>query len=114
MSPASPFQAVADGVRVAVRVTPRAAADRISGVALDQAGVAWLQVTVTAVPEDGRANKAVVALLAKRWRVPKSTVAVVQGATDRRKTLLVRADDATALAVRLAAWLESEGDGTAG
>ena len=113
MAPASPFQTAADGVRVAVRVTPKASADRIRGVALDQAGVAWLQVAVTAVPEDGRANKAVVALLARRWRVPKSSIAVILGVTDRHKTLLVRAGDATALAGRLAAWLESEGHGTA-
>lgn len=104
---ASPFQATADGVRVAVRVTPKASADRVRGVALDEAGVAWLQVAVTAVPEDGRANRAVTALLAKRWRVPKSAVAVVQGATDRRKTLLVRAEDPVALAARLQAWLAS-------
>lgn len=105
MVAASPFQVVAGGVRVAARVTPKAAADRLRGVVLDQAGVAWLQVAVTAVPEDGRANKAVVALLAKRWRLPKSAIEVVQGATDRRKVLLVRADDPAALAARLDAWL---------
>ena len=60
---------------------------------LDEAGAAALQVAVTAVPEDGRANKAVTALLAKCWRVPRTSVAVVQGATDRRKLLLVRAGD---------------------
>lgn len=109
MPDASPFQIVTDGVRVAVRVTPKASADRVRGVALDEAGVAWLQVAVTAVPEDGRANKAVTALLAKRWRVPKSTVEVIQGTTDRRKVLLVRTDDAATLAGRLAAWLKSDG-----
>jgi uncharacterized protein (TIGR00251 family) len=105
----SPFQSAADGVRVAVRVTPKASADKVRGVVLDEAGVAWLQVAVTAVPEDGRANKAVAALLAKRWRVPKSTVEVVQGATDRRKTLLVRSEDPGGLAARLDAWLADEG-----
>ena len=102
---ASPFQVAAGGVRVAVRVTPKASADRVRGVALDQAGVAWLQVAVTAVPEDGRANRAVTTLLAKRWRVPKSAVEVVQGATDRRKTLLVRDDDPAGLAARMDDWL---------
>lgn len=107
MAVASPFRSAAGGVRVAVRVTPGASADRVRGVALDQAGVAWLQVTVTAVPEDGRANRAVVALLAKRWRLPKSTVSVVQGTTDRHKTLLVRTDDPAGLAMRLDAWLRN-------
>ena len=109
MPAATPFQAVADGVRVALKVTPKAAADRVRGVALDESGVALLQVSVTAVPEDGRANKAVTALLAKHWRVPKSSIAVIQGATDRRKVLLVRDDDPAALTARLDAWLTSEG-----
>lgn len=105
----SPFQAAEGGVRVAVRVTPKASADRVRGVVLDEAGVAWLQVTVTAVPEDGRANKAVAVLLARRWRVPKSSIDVIQGTADRRKILLIRADEPAALAARLDAWLASEG-----
>ena len=44
-----------------------------------------LRAQVTAIPEDGRANAALVALLAKAWRLPKSTISVVQGATARRK-----------------------------
>src|SRR3546814_14894946 len=87
---ASPFRALPGGVRVAVRVTPKASADRVRGVVLDEAGIGVLQVAVTAAPEDGRANKAVTALLAKRWRVPNTTVEVVQGATDTPNELLVR------------------------
>src|SRR3546814_4188410 len=105
---ASPFRALPGGVRVAVRVTPKASADRVRGVVLDEAGIGVLQVAVTAASEDGRANKAVTALLAKRWRVPKTTVEVVQGATDRRKALLVRSDDPAALLARLEAWLAGE------
>ncbi len=110
MAAPSPFQAAAGGVRATVRVTPKASADRVRGVALDQAGVAWLQVSVTAVPEDGRANRAVTALLARRWRVPKSAIEVVQGATDRRKTLLVRTDDPAGLAARLTDMEATDGD----
>ncbi|EDP63809.1 hypothetical protein BAL199_14277 [alpha proteobacterium BAL199] len=109
MSVITPFQAGPGGVRAAVKVTPKAAADRIRGVVQDEAGVAWLQVSVTAVPEDGRANKAVTALLAKRWRVPKSSIEIVQGTTERRKVLLVRSDDTAALTARLQTWLTSEG-----
>ncbi|MEQ8399231.1 DUF167 domain-containing protein [Thalassobaculum sp.] len=105
----TPFHAGPDGVRVALKVMPKAAADRVRGVVQDEAGVAWLQVSVTAVPEDGRANRAVTALLAKRWRVPKSSIEIVQGATDRRKVLLVHSDDTAALTTRLETWLTSEG-----
>ena len=54
-------------------------------------GVA-LKAAVTAPPEDGKANAALVALLAKAWRVPKSAISVIAGASDRRKTLLVEGD----------------------
>ena len=46
-------------------------------------------MAVTASPEGGRANEAVIALLAKAWRVPKTSITVVAGATARRKTVLV-------------------------
>ncbi|NQW10481.1 MAG: DUF167 domain-containing protein [Alphaproteobacteria bacterium] len=105
----SPFAPGAEGVRVELKVTPKASADRVRGVAVDAHGVACLQVTVTAVPEDGRANRAVVALLAKRWRVAKSAIEVVRGAGDRRKALLVRDPDPAALAARLDGWLKNEG-----
>jgi uncharacterized protein YggU (UPF0235/DUF167 family) len=53
-----------------------------------------------AVPDKGRANAAVVALIAKALEVPKSAVAVVSGETARLKTVLVSGDAAT-LAERL-------------
>ena len=103
MAAASPFRMVAGGVRVALKVTPKASADRVRGVAIDESGGAVLQVSVTAVPADGLANRAVTALLAKRWRLPRSAIAVIQGATDRRKVLMLRSDDPAALAARLQA-----------
>lgn len=105
----SPFSAADGGARCDVRVTPRAAADRIRGVAPDQAGVACLQVAVTAVPEDGRANRAVVRLLAKALGVPRSAVEIQRGASDRRKVLLIRGADPAALDRRLAALLKGKG-----
>jgi len=79
-------------VRVRVRLTPRASADRLGGVRAEADGGAALKAAVTAPPEDGKANAALVALLAKAWRVPKSAIRVVAGAADRRKTLLVEGD----------------------
>ena len=66
-----------------------------------------LKVGVTAGPEDGKANEAVVKLLAKAWGVPKSRIAVVSGATDRNKTLHIAGDPAE-LSRRLADWLRQE------
>ena len=71
MATPSPFTVLNGRLRLRLRVTPKASADRIGSVVADETGAAWLQVAVTAMPEGGRANKAVVALLAKRWRLPK-------------------------------------------
>lgn len=86
-----------------MRVTPKASADRVGAVVADETGAGWLQVAVTAVPEDGKANKAVIALLAKRWKLPKSTLSVVRGTTDRRKLVEIAHPDPAALQARLAA-----------
>jgi uncharacterized protein (TIGR00251 family) len=103
-SDVSPFAARADGVRVRLKVTPRARRDAIDGVAAGADGPA-LKVSVTAPADEGRANDAVIALLARAWRVPKGAVAVIQGATSRRKLVHV-AGDAKDLLPRLDAWLK--------
>lgn len=100
----SPFSVSGQGVRVAVRLTPKAAQDRIDGVASDAAGAFFLKVAVTAVPEDGKANAALIKLLSKEWKVAKTTVMIVSGHTDRRKTLLLDGDPAT-LSPRLEQWI---------
>lgn len=75
-----------------MRLTPRASADRLDGVQAEADGGVALKASVTAPPEDGKANAALVALLAETWRVPKSAIRVVAGAAGRRKTLLVEGD----------------------
>jgi uncharacterized protein (TIGR00251 family) len=54
-----------------------------------------LKVAVTAPPSEGKANAALVALLGRSWRLPKSAIEIVGGAADRRKTLLLRGDPAS-------------------
>ena len=76
-----------DGVTVAVRVAPRAAHQRIGEIAGEANGGRVIKVSVTAPPENGKANDAVIRLLAKAWRVPKTSLSVTSGATDRRKTI---------------------------
>ena len=51
----------------------------------------------------GKANAALIALLAKAWRVPKTGIEVVAGAASRNKRLAL-AGDGPALAARIAAW----------
>jgi uncharacterized protein (TIGR00251 family) len=93
-----PLAAVGEGVRVFVRLSPRARREGIEGVVAEADGRAMLKVAVAAPPEGGKANAALVALLGKRWRLPKSAFEIVGGAADRRKILLVRGDPASLLA----------------
>lgn len=101
---ASPFTTAPGGLRVAVRLTPKASRDRIEGLAPEADGGQVLKVSVTTVPEDGKANAALIKLLSKEWRVPKSAFDIVQGATDRRKVLFI-SGDADDLARRLDQWM---------
>ncbi len=105
----SPFAVSPLGLRVSVRLTPKASRERIEGLAPEAGGGVALKVSVTAVPEDGKANAALVKLLAKAWRVPKSSMDIVQGATDRRKVLLITGD-ADELRQRLEQWMATHHD----
>ena len=102
---ASPVRRAAGGVTVAVRLTPKAAANRIDGVAEAEDGARVLQTRVTAAPEGGKANAALLRLLAKSWKLPKSALCVAAGGRSRRKTIHVAGAPA-ALAARLTRWIE--------
>ena len=90
-------------MRLHLRVTPNAAAAaRCDGVERRDDGSEVLRLRVTAVPDKGRANAAVIALLAEALRVPKSAVTLTAGETARLKTVEVRGE-AAALIARLEA-----------
>lgn len=101
--PGLPIRPTDGGVLVAVRLTPKASADRIRGIERQSDGSATLKVAVTAAPEAGKANAALLKLLAKAWKLPRTSLSVVSGLTSRRKVVLVSgAPDA--LAARLEVW----------
>ncbi len=91
----TPIRRVRDGITVAVRLTPKAKASRIAGLAAQADGAVALKASVTAAPERGKANAALLAMLAKAWRLPKSSLRVVSGATGRRKLVAVAGDPDT-------------------
>jgi uncharacterized protein (TIGR00251 family) len=84
-----PLRAAVDGVRVAVRLTPRARTDRLDGVAHLADGTPVLKVSVTAPPAEGRANDALLRLLAAEWGLPPRDLAVVGGKKSRAKIVRV-------------------------
>jgi uncharacterized protein len=95
-------------VRVRVRVTPRARATRIDGLQEDADGDVRLRVAVTEAADAGRANAAVLALLAQAWRLPKGALSITAGVTDRRKTISI-AGDGKSLMNRLLRWSQTQG-----
>ena len=100
----SPFRSITGGLSASVRVTPKASRTKVTGIARDADGAACLVVSVTAAPENGKANAALIKLLAREWRLPKSAISVASGATSRRKTLHITGDSRRLL-LDLGAWL---------
>ena len=91
-----------------VRLQPAGRADKVLGLAEGADGTQALKVTVTKVPEGGKANQALIKVLAKEWRVAKSTLEVLQGHTSRTKVLHL-AGDANELADVLDTWAAAKG-----
>lgn len=81
------FETYPDHIRLTVRLTPNAGRDGIDGIETGPDSEEWLKARVTAVPEKGKANKALIELLAKSLRVPKSSISVISGDTGRKKIL---------------------------
>ena len=77
------------GVTLHVRLTPKGGRDVIEGVEALADGRNILKARVRAAPENGRANEALIALIASTLRAPKSSVSIRAGATSRAKTVFV-------------------------
>lgn len=94
------------GVLLALKVRPGARRSRIRGIQPAASRPGWpdvrLAVEVAAPPEAGRANEAVIALLAGALEVRRADVEIVSGQTGREKLVSV-AGAAAMLAPRLAA-----------
>jgi len=70
-----------------VRVTPRGGRDAVDGWTADADGRPLLKLRVSAAPSDGAANAAVIELVAKALRIPRSAVRIAAGETARIKRL---------------------------
>jgi uncharacterized protein (TIGR00251 family) len=84
-----------EGLLIDIRVQPRSAQNAVVGVH-DGA----LKVRLNAPPVEGKANKALVQVMAKWLRCPKSALAIVSGQTARSKRLLVRIEEGAAFKAR--------------
>jgi uncharacterized protein (TIGR00251 family) len=89
---ADPWRLSADGISVALRVTPRGGRDDIDGIDTMADGRTVVKVRVRAIADGGEANRAVTELIARRLGVPKRAVRVLSGATSRLKQLAIAGD----------------------
>lgn len=72
---------------VPVWAVPKSSANKVEGWVEDSAGQQWLKVRITAAPEDGKANKALLKFLAKEWKVPASNLQITTGETSKYKKI---------------------------
>ena len=76
-----------------VRLTPKASHTKIGEISVDAGGQSYLKVYVTAVPEGNKANRALLVLLSKTFHVPKTSLHIISGLTDRRKVIWFEGED---------------------
>lgn len=72
---------------VKVKITPNAGSNSIEGMEGD-----LLRVRIAAPPDKGKANDALIAFLAKEWKISKSRIRILSGHASRIKRLEVDLD----------------------
>jgi uncharacterized protein (TIGR00251 family) len=87
----SPLKLAHDGLRVAIRLSPRAKADGLLAIAATEGGRV-LKASVTAPAERGLANEALLQLLARAWHLPRRDLSIATGSTSRNKAVRVAGD----------------------
>jgi hypothetical protein len=89
---ADPWRYSAQGISIALRVTPRGGRDEIDGIETLANGRTVVKARVRAIAEGGEANRAVTELLAKSLGVSKASVRILSGVTSRLKQVAVDGD----------------------
>jgi hypothetical protein len=92
----TPIEPVGEGVRLAVRVQPRAARSEVAGRFGDR-----IRIRLAAPPVDGAANEALVRFLAEALGVPPRAVTITSGHASRSKTVIASGVSAAEAAARL-------------
>ena len=92
-----PVKEIAGGATFAVKIHPRARKNAITGVVGDA-----LKLALTAPPVDGKANQAVIEFFADLFQIPRSSVTIASGETNRNKVIRISGLSRAALEKRLA------------
>ncbi len=100
MTTRGPFERRGDAVELFLKVTPGARREAIGAIADDGQGHRRLMVHVTAKAEGGGANRAVVRLLSKSWRVAPTAFELTAGQRSRLKRVRLTAPPEKAQAIQ--------------
>jgi hypothetical protein len=100
-----PWRSDPDGLRLAVRVTPRASRNALAGIVEGPEGRPLLAVRLAAPPVEGAANSALVKFLASELSLPRSSFSLASGETARIKIVRL-VGEPNELAARLSALLK--------
>lgn len=92
-----PYRVVAGTVVLRVRLTPKSSRDQMEGLTATADGAA-IKARVRAVPEDGKANAALEALVADWLDIAGGRVKVIGGQTSRVKSIAISGDAAATIA----------------
>jgi uncharacterized protein len=93
-----PLTPIRGGLRVAIRLSPRAKSNRLIRVSVAPEGGHVIKASVTAPPQDGQANEALLRLLAGVWRLPRRDLSIAAGAGSRMKFVRIAGDTQQLLA----------------
>jgi uncharacterized protein len=85
-----------DDVLLSIRVVPRGGKNAVDGVRGDA-----LLIRVTAPPEDGKANAAVIEVLSRALKIAKSRIRIERGEISREKLLRICGADACEVVEKL-------------
>jgi uncharacterized protein YggU (UPF0235/DUF167 family) len=91
---------------LALRLSPGARREGLGGLWADADGAHWLSASVRAVAEKGRANGALIALVADLLDIPKSTISLESGDTNRLKRVRIKGGGAAETQARMTAIIE--------
>lgn len=98
MADPKPWAAIAGGIALSVRLTPKGGRDSIDGIERLADGRSVLKACVRAAPSEGAANEVLLRLIAKAAGVPPRDVTLTAGATARFKRLTIAGDAPTLIA----------------
>ena len=93
-----PWRINGDAVLLSLRLTPKSSKDALEGVETLSDGRRVLKARVRAVPEDGKANLALLRLLADRLDLPIRALSLATGATGRTKVIRIEGAPETTIA----------------